>query len=522
MIMKKIFILSITILASISAVYAQKKDCYLSALDSINTVHNEYNTVLNPDNSKMAYTTSKTFKHGNRNEYVQVAEGEGASWYNKGTLLSLKRKISFIDVVEWPNEDTVYVYKGTAIGKILQYSYNKKKSKWQKTGKIKLCGTRVKKACFNSNRTAIYFSTKRYKGKGGQDLYVSTKEDNGKWSKPISLGDSINTKGNEIASMLIGDSILYFASDGIDGYGGYDIYYTTLQNGVWSKPVNMGLPINSDKDDAFYIKGIREREAFISSNRDGGKGGMDIYLVSYIIEKQLADGMPAYKSMIGDNLLSNINLQSETHIDSSKITLLKGFIMGDDSVYLKAKVALSDNGLRQVIATQDAEDNGAYEVILPGGANYGIAVSYPGYLFHSENFDLPEQTEYKEIIKDITLKKIAIGKNVALKNVFFETNKSDLSEESQVELGNVIRLLIENPTMCIELGGHTDNVGSKSYNKTLSEKRAKAVVDYLVDHGISPDRLSSMGYGMDKPVATNKTAEGRQENRRTELLVTKI
>lgn len=519
--MRKIF----TILACFTALvaFAEQKACYLTPLDSLNTADNEYNIVFNPDYSKLSYTTSKNLKHGNRNEFVQYAVKDGKMWVNDGTMLSLKQKVSHIDVVSWPYNDTVYVYKGANWGKIYKFAFDTEKGKWVKSDKIKLCNTKVKKSCFNSSATSIYFSTQRRGGKGGQDLYVCHKGADGKWSKPISLGDSINTKGNEVAPVLVGDSVLYFASDGqADGLGGYDIYYCTLDSGRWSKAMNIGAPLNSDKDDAFFVVTPVERDAFIASNRDGGKGGMDLYGVTFLIKKYLSDAFPGPKSLITENLLSDINIQKATQLDSSKITLLKGFIMGDDSVYLKAKVALSDNGLRQVIATQEAEDNGAYEIILPGGANYGIAVSYPGYLFHSENFDLPVQTEYKEIRKDIVLKKIAIGKNVALKNIFFETAKSDLSDQSLVELSNVIKLLNDNPTMCIELGGHTDNVGSRSYNKGLSERRAKAVVDYLVSHGIAPERLTWAGYGFDKPVATNKTAEGRAENRRTELLVTKI
>ncbi|MBQ4032703.1 MAG: OmpA family protein, partial [Paludibacteraceae bacterium] len=272
----------------------------------------------------------------------------------------------------------------------------------------------------------------------------------------------------------------------------------------------------------FFTKSNSERYAYLSSSREGGKGGFDLYAISYVIAKEMADGFPSPLSMLSNKLLAGINIQNESLIDTTKVTLLKGIVMGDDSVYLKAKVALSDNKLGQVIATQEAEENGAYRIMIPGGSNYGIAVSYPGYLFHSENFELPEQTEYKEIEKDIVLKKIAIGKNVALKNLFFETNKADLSDESIVELSNVIKLLTDNPTLHIEIQGHTDNRGSKAYNQGLSERRAKSVVDYLIQHGIAPERLTSKGYGLTKPVASNKTEAGRAENRRTELLVTKI
>ncbi|MCQ2336654.1 MAG: OmpA family protein [Paludibacteraceae bacterium] len=510
-----IFVLSFAI-----CVNAQTSNCYLTPMSNINTADNEYNSILCPSGDVMAYTKSTALKHGDYNELVYSAKFENKEWVPDGKILSLRKSYSHIDVVGWPSKDTVYAYKGTAHGKILIYGFNG--TKWKKCGKIKICNTRIKKSCTNTSGTSIYFSTERRKGLGKQDLYVTHLDNDGNWSKPINLGDKINTKKNEIAPTLVGDSILFFASDRDGGLGGYDIYYSKMNNGEWSEPINAGEPINSAKDDAFYFKCQRERDAIISSNRDGGMGGMDLYLVSYILDKTLTVDFPKPATMLSDKLLADLNLEEATHLDSTKITLVKGIVMGDDSIVLKAKIALSDNNLRQVIATQDAETNGAYQVILPGGSNYGIAVSHPGYMFHSENFDLPEQNEYKEISKDITLKKIAVGKSVILKNLFYEIDKADLSLESIVELGNVIKLLNDNPTMCLEIQGHTDRTGTKAHNKTLSEKRAQSVATYLIEKGIDPNRLTSKGYGYDKPIAPNNTEEGRAENRRTEIVVTKI
>lgn len=517
--MKKIVTLVLCLTSA--TLLAQSFKCYITPVENINTERNEYNTVFNTDYSKFTYTESKISKHGDSKEIVMSAAKENDEWTPKGKMLALGNKVSHIDIVEWITDDTVYVYKGRNSGKLYIYSFNGKK--WKKSGKIKICKTRIKKCCLNSKGNILYFSTyDKKRGLGGQDIYACKKISGNKWDTPINLGPDVNSPSDDIAPFLAGDDMLFFSSDRDGGNGGFDIFLTKLDSGKWSKPVNLGEPINSSKDDAFLTMTNNERDAYLSSNRDGGKGGMDLYKITFILSKRLADALPQEKTLLSDKLLSDINLQKESHLDSTKITLLKGMIMGDDSVYLKAKVALSDNGLRQVIATQEAEDNGAYEVILPGGANYGIAVSYPGYLFHSENFDLPEQTEYKEIKKDIVLKRLAIGKNVALRNLFFETNKSDLNEASITELANVIQLLNDNPTLHIEIEGHTDNTGSKAYNQTLSEARAKSVVDYLVAHGIDAGRLTSKGYGFSKPVASNKTAEGRAENRRTELLVTKF
>lgn len=517
--MKKI-LLTLACITS-TAVLAQNTKCYLNPIESLNTEKSEYNTVFNHDQTKLTYTEAVTYKHGDGKEYVMLAIKGDNGWEPKGKMIELGRKVSHIDVISWPSDDTIYAYKGRNSGKIYVYTFNGKK--WKKSDKIKICKTRIRKCCFDSIGNTIYFSTTNKKtGIGGEDIYFCTKDSNGKWSTPVNLGSDVNSEKNDVAPVLVGEDLLYFASDRDGGIGGYDMYVSKRDSNAWGKPINLGKPFNSEYDESFYTLTNNSRDVIISSNRSGGKGGMDLYVVTYILPKHLSDALPLNKSLITDHLLTNMAIQKESHLDSTKITLLKGMIMGDDSVYLKAKVALSDNGLRQVIATQEAEDNGAYEVILPGGANYGIAVSYPGYLFHSENFDLPEQTEYKEIKKDIVLKRLATGKNVALRNMFFETNKSDLNDASITELANVIQLLNDNPTLHIEIEGHTDNTGSKAYNQTLSEARAKSVVNYLIEHGIDAGRLTSKGYGLSKPVASNKTAEGRAENRRTELLITKF
>ena len=154
---------------------------------------------------------------------------------------------------------------------------------------------------------------------------------------------------------------------------------------------------------------------------------------------------------------------------------------------------------------------------LPAGHNYGISVSADGYLFHSENFDLPKGDGFNSVTKDVELKNIKVGSNIALRNVFFNTGKWEVKDDSYAELVRLVLLLNDVPSLKIEISGHTDNMGSKSLNRKLSEDRAKSVVLYLTKKGIAVDRLVAVGYGSSKPIASNKTNEGRQENRRTEF-----
>ena len=158
---------------------------------------------------------------------------------------------------------------------------------------------------------------------------------------------------------------------------------------------------------------------------------------------------------------------------------------------------------------------------MPAGKKYGINVKAEGYLFSSETFDLTDSTsaEYREIEKDIALDKIKVGSKVVLKNIFFDFNKATLRSESKAELNRLKRIMNDNPTMKIEIGGHTDSKGSDAYNENLSKNRAGSVVEYLVQQGIDKSRMSFKGYGESQPIATNETEEGRQENRRVEFKI---
>jgi outer membrane protein OmpA-like peptidoglycan-associated protein len=187
---------------------------------------------------------------------------------------------------------------------------------------------------------------------------------------------------------------------------------------------------------------------------------------------------------------------------------------------VEADIELVDNVKNEVIATfRSNSSSGKYLVSLPSGKNYGIAVKHPDYLFHSENFDLPANSAYQEVEKNIGLKKVAVGAKIILRNIFFDFDKATLRPESTAELERLIALLNEVSSMRIEISGHTDNKGSDDYNQKLSQSRAKAVVDYLIGHGIEGKRLEFKGFGESQPIVENETEEGRQLNRRTEFKI---
>lgn len=340
----------------------------------------------------------------------------------------------------------------------------------------------------------IYFASSRSGGFGGMDIWKTTMTAEGEFSIPENLGPAINTPGDDAAPFIHSDGrTLYFASNGRTGMGGYDLYYATLQpDGSWSEPQNMGYPINSPADEINIFINAAGTMAYISSDKDGGYGGLDLY--SFVLD---------------DGLRPN------------PVTYIKGRVhdafTGDP---LAAHIEMIDLNTKQLLTstTSDAQ-TGGYLACIHTGGNVLLNVSHPDYPFYSENFQIERNyNELSPYLKDIALQPTDVGTVVTLKNVFFDFDRAELKPESYVELDKLADYLRTN-TIRIEIGGHTDDQGSDEYNDRLSENRAKAVYDYLVGKGIPADRLQYKGYGKRVPIADNTTEAGRATNRRTEFKI---
>jgi outer membrane protein OmpA-like peptidoglycan-associated protein len=186
---------------------------------------------------------------------------------------------------------------------------------------------------------------------------------------------------------------------------------------------------------------------------------------------------------------------------------------------LPSSVLLTDLATRAIISNLQTDETGNYLITLPEGKDYAFTVKRRGYLFFSENFSLSHDHGDTTFTIDIPLQPLEANATIVLKNIFFDPNKYNLMPESDAELDQVVQLMKDNPTLKIQINGHTDNSGKPADNITLSENRAKAVTTYLIARGIATIRLSSKGWGDTKPVADNSTPEGRAKNRRTELTV---
>jgi outer membrane protein OmpA-like peptidoglycan-associated protein/tetratricopeptide (TPR) repeat protein len=347
--------------------------------------------------------------------------------------------------------------------------------------------------CLSPDKKDLYFSSRRLGGYGGKDIYVCHLQTNGRWSEPENLGPSVNASGDEQCPFIHADNqTLYFTSNYWPGYGDDDLFYVRKgPNGVWSQPVNLGFPINTiDREGTLFIT-ADGKTAYYASNRSDSRGDLDIYSFE-----------------LRENVRPKKTLWVRGQVFDKKTT--KG---------LPSAVELIDLVTKESVSKVQTDELGNYLITLTVGRDYAFNVNRKGYLFYSDNFLLRQRSPDSTYEKNIALQSIEVNASVVLNNIFFDVNKFDLNPESQVELDKVVQLLNENPTLKIEISGHTDNMGKPADNITLSDNRAKAVVSYLIGKSIDASRLTFKGYGETNPVADNKTDEGRALNRRTEMKV---
>ncbi len=340
----------------------------------------------------------------------------------------------------------------------------------------------------------IYFSSNQSGGYGGKDIWVTHRNPNGKWSRPENLGPEINTSGDESCSFMYADNqTLYFNSNGHEGYGQTDLFFSKkLNDSSWSEPENLGYPINTIDDEGSLIVAADGKTAYYASDRSDSKGGLDLY-----------------------------SFQLREDIQPPRTLWVKGKVYDTKTKNgLPSSVELTDINSRKLISRVQTDEDGNYLTTLPVGKEYAFNVNRKGYLFFSGNYNLHDRNIDSVFTANIPLQPIEAGAAIVLKNIFFESKKTELQPESMVELDKVIQLMNENPQLKILISGHTDNVGKAPDNLQLSNGRALAVINYLLaSKKIAKDRLQSKGLGAANPIADNTTEQGKAMNRRTELSV---
>lgn len=477
--------------------------------DSINTIHDEYINAISSDKQTLWFTrrlpTGAIVPNGSdaveEDFFISPLSGD-SSWlraFNLGPPINTRGNEGAISIS--PDGQLLFFaacQREDGYGSCDIYWSWKMGDRWsipRNLGPVVNSETWDSQPSFSSDGKTLYFASKRGGGKGSSDIWKSELLSNGDWTLPVNLGDSVNTAGEEQNPFIHpDDQTLYFASKGHQGMGGLDLFYTRKRlNGSWGKPVNLGYPINTYADEITLAVNSTGDVAYISSDKFGGKGRQDIY------------SFPLYK-------------EAQPH----PVTYMKGVVYDKETGNkLQAHFELHDL-LRNQPAVKAVSDpiDGSFLVCLPTDRDYALNVSRDGYLFFSDNFSLTGiRDQAKPFLKNIPLQPIKVGETVVLKNIFFDTDKYDLKTESNHELEKLVLLLKTNPSLRIEISGHTDIRGTEEHNLELSENRAKAVFNYLAGHGISQARMTYAGYGFSKPIDTNETDEGRANNRRTEFRI---
>lgn len=503
--------------------------------NKVNSPYPDYGPIISADEDVMYFTSRRNTTTGgnideNYDEYFEdifVTYKFNEEWgvpTNVGPPINTPGHDATVNVS--PDGQIMFTYRDDkGYGNIYQSNLiGDKFSEPEKMSKAINSSEHESSASISYEGKTLFFVSDRKDGSyGGRDIYYVNKNENNKWEQAYNMGPSINTPYNEEGVFIVPDGkTLYFSSEGHTSMGGFDIFKCELKNGVWSAPENLGYPINTPDDDVFFVINASGKHGYYASYKNDGFGEKDIYMISF-----LGPEKPVQLSN-EDNLLASVEapvsevyIAPAVEINANAVTLLKGVI--SDAITQKpieAEIVLIDNTLNAEIATFKANSkSGKYLVTLPSGKNYGIAVKAEGYLFHSENFDIPLSATYQEVIKDVQLKNVQVGQKIVLRNIFFDFDKATLRPESTNELERLIKLLTDVPTLKIEISGHTDNKGSAQYNQTLSESRSKSVVEYLISKGIAKERLEYKGYGLTQPIAPNDSDEGRQLNRRTEFKI---
>lgn len=340
----------------------------------------------------------------------------------------------------------------------------------------------------------LYFSSSQAGGYGGKDIWVSHRNERGKWGRPENLGPIVNTSGDESCAFMYADNqTLFFNSNGHMGYGSTDLFFSKKQGDTaWSQPFNFGYPINTIDDEGSLIVAADGKTAYYASEGKDSRGALDLY-----------------------------SFELREDIRPPKTLWVKGKVYDAKTKQgLPSSVELTEIMSRQLMSRVQTDEDGNYLTTLPLGKDYAFNVNRKGYLFFSENYDLSNNKIDSVFTADIPLQPIEPGASIVLKNIFFDSKKTDLKPESIIELNRVIQLMNDNPKLKILISGHTDNVGKPQDNISLSNNRALAVVNYLLaSRQIAKDRLQYKGFGETKPIADNSTDEGKAKNRRTELSV---
>jgi outer membrane protein OmpA-like peptidoglycan-associated protein len=525
--------------------------------DGINSEFDDYGPVINEDEDEMIFTTRR--REGNTNEDVFddnlpyedifITKKVGKKWSkaeNIGPTVNRKTNESSIGLSADGKKLLIYHDEGN--GDIYECELQKDGT-WGKPEPLPdVINSTYKETSVSLSKdgNTLYFASNRPGGLGGLDIYVCTKDSRGDWSRVKNMGPSINTTEDDESPFIDYEgTTLYFSTKARRGMGGYDIYKSLFdkEKNEWAEPVNLGYPINTPDDDLFYVATKDGQRAYYSSVREDGLGYQDIYMITVAEEKseptlqptptvdnskadslataEAARQKAAQKSITAQKSVT-IPIPSAEQPKTEPINYTVRVI--DASTQSPLDVKIKMQGFKDnVMVGVSSSDIGTYEFSITSTKpkQYRLYVEKEGYIFVNEALTIEGAgTVAKKLTKTISLRKLVVGASSVLKNIYFDFDKAQLKSESTTELNKLESLLRQNNNMMIEIGGHTDYVGSREVNMRLSQLRANAVRSFLVNKGIDPRRVQAKGYGKDKPLASNDDEkEGRELNRRVEFKI---
>lgn len=505
----------------------------------INSEYEDYAPVVNENEDEIVFTTRRREDNMNENVYddnkpwedIFIAKKVDGKWqsaknigapvntpyHNSNTALSADGSILFL-------------YSDEGNGDI--YFSENQNGTW--TEPQPLPGTinstfEEKSVSISSDEKTIYFSSNRPGGYGGLDIYKATLDSKGLWSNVKNLGPKINTELEDDGPFIDYDGVtLYFSSMGRKGMGGFDIFKSTYNPSAneWSEPENLGYPINTPDNDIYFVTSKDSKRAYYSSVREDGIGYTDIYMIT--IPEGLKNTPPvAERPQVKPDQepVVVVNPNPDVPVSQPKLVPLKYIVTvidAENSSPLDARlkmVGANDN----VVVGLSSRGNGVYEFNISSktAKDYRLTVERDGYAFQNLTLKLDGASDQeKTVTRTVEMKKLSERVAGILRNIYFDFDKATFKTESYAELNLLESMLRSNPGMSVEIGGHTDYIGTKDYNLFLSRKRAEAVKDFLTKKGIDARRIKAVGYGKSKPLASNDDErDGRQLNRRVEFKV---
>ena len=513
----------------------------------INSEYEDYGPVLNENEDEIVFTTRRREDNLNENvfednkpyEDIFTARKTGGTWsYAKNLGPVVNTPYHESSVALSADGNTLFIFNDEGGGDIF---YSERRPTGEFGPKIPLPGIinssfEEKSISISKDEKTLYFSSNRPGGFGGLDIYKATKDSKGQWTNVKNLGPKINTDMDDDGLFIDYDDVtLFFSSKGRKGMGGYDVFKATFDPATneWSEPVNLGYPINTPDDDIYFVITKDAKRAYYSSVREDGMGYTDIYMITIpegikntdpIVAKPPVE--PPVDAVDTTTAVAVVTPTTNKPPTTRGLQPLKYVVSvvdaSDQSTPLPAKVKLV--GARDnVIVPFTPMGDGVFEFNITNDKprDYRLSVDVDGYIFQNINIKLEgASTQEKIVNRKVAMRKLVVGVTSILRNIYFDFDKATFKTESYTELNKLEAMMSQNQNIVMEIGGHTDAVGTKEYNKYLSLKRAQAVKDYLVKKGINTRRIKTIGHGKTKPLASNDDERGGRElNRRVEFKV---